>query len=562
MTRSAHGDLLAPARLRSLTGALVIGVATLLPALAGAQTSDVKIDTVTVGKAPKEVEFRGIEILGTNLTRDEVLKLLNDDTAKADALAIAARMKATSASISEIVPKAPDSGNLVIRGLRAEGVSEGRITRMSLAGFDGVPVFDGIPATLRGGALTIDDIDLTSAIKAAQDNSLTGFAPKAARMSWNGFDLSFPDKDTPATAAGGNTIKIHLGALDGQSTYQDNLPLKSSGAIRNLTIEFPKQSQAGLILGMLGYERLDLSMNLGAGYDPAKKSFMLDDFTVNGANVGAIGLRAEFANIEPAALRGSQEDRVKALMAGDIAGVDLRVVNAGGFEKGLALLAQQQGKTADALRAEWTAMVTQLVPAVLGGDPSATSIATAVSSFIKDPKSLTVSVKGKSGPVKIAALAATADPTAVLQLVSLSAVSESAGTAAPAPAATPQAAAAPPAAAAPQVAQVAPKAAEAGKLTGVDAWKQIVGNSISGKDEDGAPLVEYYRADGSLRQLDDDEAQGGTWTLKGQQVCLDYDDSDDAVCFKIEVSGNTATFIEEDGTSHAYTILKGNPRKL
>jgi hypothetical protein len=113
--------------------------------------------------------------------------------------------------------------------------------------------------------------------------------------------------------------------------------------------------------------------------------------------------------------------------------------------------------------------------------------------------------------------------------------------------------------------QTAAQAAQAGrKLIGIDAWNAIVGNSITGKNDDGDDLTEFYTKDGKLRQLADDDVTEGTWVLKGQQVCLTYgdDDDDDAECYRIEVQGDIATYIGSEGKGKRYTIVKGNPKKL
>ena len=71
-------------------------------------------------------------------------------------------------------------------------------------------------------------------------------------------------------------------------------------------------------------------------------------------------------------------------------------------------------------------------------------------------------------------------------------------------------------------------------------------------------------AQDSLKPLIDDETTDGKWTVKQQQVCFVYgdDDDDDEECFKLEVAGNIATFIDSDGKGRRYTILKGNPKNL
>src|SRR4051812_29352593 len=101
-------------------------------------------------------------------------------------------------------------------------------------------------------------------------------------------------------------------------------------------------------------------------------------------------------------------------------------------------------------------------------------------------------------------------PVAIATMISLGVSAQAlAQETAPPPAAAPAAtapaaaapAAAPPAAAAPAAAAPAAAApAAAAKLVGIAAWSQVVGNSITGK-EDGKTLTEYYSADGTAKSM-------------------------------------------------------------
>jgi hypothetical protein len=100
------------------------------------------------------------------------------------------------------------------------------------------------------------------------------------------------------------------------------------------------------------------------------------------------------------------------------------------------------------------------------------------------------------------------------------------------------------------------------KLTGIAAWNQLVGNSITG-EEDGKPLVEYYAPDGTAKSMHGNEISTGQWALVGETICFRYGaDKDSTECYKVEVTGNTATYTDKDGTGSRYEILKGNPKGL
>ena len=99
------------------------------------------------------------------------------------------------------------------------------------------------------------------------------------------------------------------------------------------------------------------------------------------------------------------------------------------------------------------------------------------------------------------------------------------------------------------------------KLVGLAAWNKLVGNSISGT-EDGKPLIEYYAPDGAAKSMLGNEISTGTWMLVGEVICFKYADDDKPECYKLEVTGDTATMYDEKGTGTRYQILKGNPKGL
>lgn len=133
--------------------------------------------------------------------------------------------------------------------------------------------------------------------------------------------------------------------------------------------------------------------------------------------------------------------------------------------------------------------------------------------------------------------------------------------AAPAPAAAAPAAPAPAAAAPAAPAPAAP--APVGKLSGLDAWNALLGNTIIGKSADGEELVEFYDKNGTVKQMLDNEVAEGKWSFKGGKVCFEFpDDDDDPSCSGVTVDGDIASFIDEKGSGRRFTVLQGNPKKL
>lgn len=123
-----------------------------------------------------------------------------------------------------------------------------------------------------------------------------------------------------------------------------------------------------------------------------------------------------------------------------------------------------------------------------------------------------------------------------------------------------------------------PVAAQSPAVTGLEAWKAVVGNTIVGRTPTGEASVEYFAPDGVAKNKIDGRPGEGEWTLRGDKVCTDYadddedeedDDKDDdsgadeeADCYALSVQGDALTLTDEAGKARTFRILPGNAEKL
>ncbi|WP_293810413.1 hypothetical protein [uncultured Bosea sp.] len=124
--------------------------------------------------------------------------------------------------------------------IAAGAVGDGKVGHAELAGIDGAGKTDeGGPVTIKSGPVVLDGADLSSLLTANPGGL------RFSRFSWTNVAITAPDKDTPATAAGGNLYTINLGALTAGATFDGSIPLKGAMSIKGLSVQPPTAAVAG-----------------------------------------------------------------------------------------------------------------------------------------------------------------------------------------------------------------------------------------------------------------------------------------------------------------------------
>ena len=510
--------------------------------------ADLIFDGFTIDEGEKGTMKLGrVEVTGSSLERDEFVKLLAKDTPQEERKALAARFEAAKLSVPSISMTDKDGG-MSVEGLLVTGISKGKVARATVAAMKGEFPADGGRVSFSTGGLTVEGADFGRAF----GGSGGGFP--TSLFIWEKITLTGPDKDTPATAPGGNLFTLEIGAITADATIAAGAPTKSHLSVEGLTFRPPAASTAAQQLVQAGVSRLEFRFDYGATYDPAAKIFSVDVLELTGTDLGTLSLRGKIGNIAPEVFGETDPAGMAAkLMQGTVLGLDIAYVDKGLADKVVAPAAVQQQKSPAALKAEAAAMARQMVPLFLGGAPNANAAADAVARFVAQPRSIIVTLKPKAGAIGFVELMSVDDPMALVAKVDIDVKSDS-------PAVSP----APTAAAAPKPGPVpaAPAPAVPSKpLTGLDAWNALVGNTVAGKDSDDNEIFEYYLKNGTVKLLSDDQVSTGKWSFKDEQVCLRYPEEEE-YCYDLTVDGDIATFTDEDGNGTRYTVLKGNPKRL
>ncbi len=387
-----------------------------LMAFAGAAfAADVSLSNVAVtsvdGKST--ATLAKVDVTGTNLTRDEVMKLLNTATEKDERVAISAKMKADKVSIPDVVIKRSDKpGQITIKGFEITKIDAGKFAKFSIASMAGkVPVEnnDG-DVTLSSGPVIIEDGNIAPAFAAIKAGDIGDGTWQFGKFSWSNFQATFPEK----TKGGPVYHTVKLGSLVGDTKYAGDVPTTSVVEVKDMIFVPAPNSQAGQGMTIFGYKQVNLGLTMGGTYDEKAKSYKLTDFTLKGADTGVLSISALLGNIDKVAFVGDKRQRMGALMQGDIDNLKISFTNNGLFDKAVAFYGRMKGAQPDAVRQEWAGMVGGMLPMFLGGDASAMQSASAVGDFIKNAKNLTITATGKMGAVPFANFAKMGNPMELL----------------------------------------------------------------------------------------------------------------------------------------------------
>jgi hypothetical protein len=363
--------------------------------------------------------LKRVEFVDTNLTRAEAQKLFSLDAERGEQTALVAKAQAKRVLVPEIViePKGERTGLITLRGYEVNDLDRGRFAKVSLTSVDGAATDKAGAGTIKSGPIVLEQGDFGRIINAVKDGDFTNGVAQLGKFSWTGFELVVPDPKAPP----GGQMKFTLASLVGSNTYDGDLPVTMKAEAKNFTFEPAKNSEMGQNLVKFGYDKLDMGMTISGSYDVAKKAYTLTDYSMTGVDAGALTLSGLFGNIDRNALLGDRMTRISGLMQGDVSEFTIRFVNQGLFDKALAYYAASVNRPPADIKGEWSVAATGMLPMLLGGDPSALKLAEAITTFLRDPKSLTVTLKGKNGPVRFMEAAQIRDPATFMQKVNVTA---------------------------------------------------------------------------------------------------------------------------------------------
>ncbi len=396
---------------------VLFGVAFGIAASSASALESFTLDPITIEQGQGKIIIARVDFVDTNLSRSEASSLfsMNARSQKADVLG---RIDAARIRIPELRIETK-SGGLLVRSLEITGVKRGRFGRFETAGADGAFRFNDAPnGSIRLGALLVEDGDFVQFLQALEVERAARVAWRFGKFEFAGLDLEIPDGG-PGTKSD-LLYRIHLDGVTAANAYQGDIPLRSRFEMKNLSVTAPPGSTMQRDLEDFGYKSIGFSATASGVYDPAKKTYALEDFTLRSPDAAALEFKGSFAGVEPEALLGGPQ-RFTRMLSTEIARFSLRFSNSGLVEKAIDYYGRKQNRTPEQVKREFAALITGMGPMMMGGHPSSLALAQAVADFVRNPRSLSVLLVARGQPVRMQDVRDMQEPGALLKLFDLEA---------------------------------------------------------------------------------------------------------------------------------------------
>jgi len=173
-------------------------------------------------------------------------------------------------------------------------------------------------------------------------------------------------------------------------------------------------------LAAMGYARLDLSSRLDVDWNKASGELAIDSFFLDAAGMGSMKLAAQFSNVTQDLASRDEQVAAAATRGVLIKKLALRVENAGLFDRALAVQAKNDKQSIDEARQTDILRATLLLPTLLGNEPAARALGSALAKFIAAPKSFSLQALAPEG-VGVADVELVQTPGALLKKIEITA---------------------------------------------------------------------------------------------------------------------------------------------
>jgi hypothetical protein len=204
----------------------------------------------------------------------------------------------------------------------------------------------------------------------------------------------------------------------------DGIPTHSQARMDHFTFTLAglKDSELSKIQA-LGYDKVDLSSQFESHFEPSTHAFTLDGWSLTGTDMGALHLGAQLDQVSSGLFSPDQTVVEAAAVKVLLRQLEIKVDNAGLFDKIVADQAKRESKTPEAIKAEITQAISTNIPAILNNGRGSDVLVAALTKFVANPKNLRIGIKAPDG---IGALDTVLikDPATLLQKLEITATAD------------------------------------------------------------------------------------------------------------------------------------------
>jgi hypothetical protein len=211
--------------------------------------------------------------------------------------------------------------------------------------------------------------------------------------------------DITATGDGQPPVKIEAIRAEA-SDYVDRYPRSGSFAIEGMDVDVAAapDDPTGGQLKALGYDRLRMNVFVGGTWDDAGQTMSLDEFSIDADDVGSLTLTGVFGGFSPEVVAELQKPEPNMETMGKVTLNEAALSFSDSSITGKVL--DMQAKQMGADRGAFVEQITAALPLMLSaiGNPGfQEQLAGAATTFLKDPKNITISIAPPS-PVDVMTL--------------------------------------------------------------------------------------------------------------------------------------------------------------
>lgn len=337
-------------------------------------------------------QLHRLSLEGSSLSPAEVVTLFSPGPLAGGAREAFGKLTAEKILTPEILVTVP-GGTLTLRGLEISHVQAGMAAQLRIVGGDLTLKANGADvATFKIGALTLADIDVGYVFGALRNGNVKSDFLRYGTLLWDGMTGTL----TVPHPQGAEQTAIELGEVQVANVYEAGLPKRSAVAFAGIRFT-PGSGLLTSTLASIGLETIDVTGKIAVSYDWPQRKVTVEEVTLAVAGLATFSLKGSFGNADKAILVPDQDARNAANLGMTLESGSLKFTNTGLIDKLVELGAKLGGRPAEAVKTEALAAFSRLL---LGGKGRLED-GPAMAAFIKDPRSLTLSIKPKAGVAQV-----------------------------------------------------------------------------------------------------------------------------------------------------------------